>query len=257
MLQCDVNSVARWCSSNNLFLNLNKTFYVCFTRLNCPIFMEFYVMNRRINQVNEILDLGVIFDSKLTFNSHIDYIIPKAYAVMAFINRHSKEFDDPYVKKILYSSFVRSKLEYALIVWNPTTSVKINRVERIQKKFLKSALSSIHFVQPIPSYESRCKLIHLPTLSSRRQFQSMVFLYKVICGLIDSPYILNRIGFNVPPRRLRRIDYFNIPTYKTNYAINEPIIRCLREFNRLSYMLEIDFSMSTDQFKKLLNDIYY
>lgn len=207
--------------------------------------------------MQEKLDLGVLFDSKLIFNSHIDYIIPRVYSTLAFIKRHSSEFFDPYIRKILYTSFVRSKLEYAHIVWNPSTDFQINRIERVQRKFIKFALFSVNYVQPIPLYESRCKLIRLPTLSNRRHFQCIIFIYKIICGIIDCPYILSLININVPCRYFRRIEYFHIPFHRTNYCMNQPILKSLRELNRISKLYDIDFSYNINEFKRLLELIYY
>lgn len=257
LLQLDISAVVRWCSLNRMILNPDKTFYLCFTRLRCPIFMEFYVNGGRIQQVQEMLDLGVLFDSKLIFNSHVDYIIPKVYSVLAFIRRHSNEFDDPYIRKVLYTSFVRSKLEYAHMVWNPSTDIQINRIERVQKKFLKFALSSLNFIPPVPSYESRCRLICLPTLLNRRLHQSMIFLYKVISGIIDCSFLLSLIGFNAPCRDLRRFAFFNIPYHRTNYGMNEPILKSLREFNRICELHDVDFSYEINVFKRMLDLIYY
>lgn len=257
LLQIDIFSITRWCEMNCLFLNSEKCFHVSYGRLRCPILTEYYISGRLCKQVHEILDLGVVFDSKLNFNAHIDYIIPHAYSVLAFIKRHSIEFVDPYVRKILYTSFVRSKLEYAQIVWNPSASTQINRVERVQKKFIKFALVSLHFNQPMPTYESRCRLIRLPLLYKRRSLQSIMFIYKIICGFIDSPYLLNLISFNVPSRRLRHFEFFHLPCHRTNYCMNEPILRTLREFNYICSLHDIDFSFNLTEFKKLLELIYY
>jgi len=61
-----------------------------------------------------------MFDTKFTFIEHINYIIPKAHAMNGFVKRTYTQFKDPYTKVSLFSSFIRSKLEYASFVWNPT-----------------------------------------------------------------------------------------------------------------------------------------
>lgn len=256
-LQCDLNAIVEWCGKNCLQINIKKCFYVCFGRIRSMVLMEYYILGSLINQVTEVLDLGVLFDSKLLFNAHVDYIMPKAYAILAFIKRHSYEFHDPYVRKVLYTSLVRSKLEYAQIVWNPSSHTKTSRVECLQKKFVKFCLNSLNFTEPVPSYESRCKLIHLPLLYKRRIFQSILFVYKIIYGLIDCPYILNLISFNAPTRRLRNTEFFYVPYHRTNYAMNEPIIRTLREVNRINLIYDIDFSLNINEFKRFLELIYY
>lgn len=154
-------------------------------------------------------------------------------------------------------SFVRSKLEYASFIWNPYYAVHSNRLERIQKVFLKFALQSLNFVEPIPSYNARCLLINLKSLHSRRITLSLLFVYDVICGNIDCSHLLEFICFNAPIRSLRNFNMFNIPFHRANYVINEPLNRALIEFNKVSLHHNIDFSISKDLFKNLLNCIYF
>ena len=64
-----------------------------------------------MEKVTESNDLGVVFDRKFTFKSHIDYIVSKANINLAFVKHYAREFKDHYIYKILFTSFVRSKLE--------------------------------------------------------------------------------------------------------------------------------------------------
>jgi hypothetical protein len=60
--------------------------------------------------------------------------------MLVFVKRLSCEFRDPYTLKTLYVSLVRRKLEYASCVWRSFYGAHINRIERVQKKFLRYAL---------------------------------------------------------------------------------------------------------------------
>jgi hypothetical protein len=59
--------------------------------------------------------------------------------MFGFIKRLSREFRDSYTLKVLYVTYVRSKLEYANCVWQPFNVTHIKRIERIQEKFIKHA----------------------------------------------------------------------------------------------------------------------
>ena len=82
-----------------------------------------------MEKVTEINDLGVVFDR--TFKSHIDYIVSKANINLGFDKHYARKFSDHYIYKILFTSFVRSKLEFAVIVWNPYYNVHINRINLV------------------------------------------------------------------------------------------------------------------------------
>lgn len=254
-LQDDINRLISWCSMNHLTINISKCFHLPLGRRTYPLNTSYVLGSQHVKKVCHILDLGIMFDAKLDFRAHIDYLMPRAYKVLAFIKRNSKDFTNPYTRKLLYSSFVRSKLDYGSIIYNPYYDVHANRIERLQKKILKFALNDIAFSDPIPSYQARCRLIHLDILSNRRSKFSILFLYKIICGLIDSSVLLGCINFNTPVRCLRHHEYFNIPTTRSKYAANEPILRAMREYNSIT--CDIDFSYSLSKFNEILNLYYF
>jgi hypothetical protein len=65
-----------------------------------------------ISRSNSIKDLGIVFDRKMTFELHINYVISRSMSMLGFVKRFGKEFTDPYVLKTIYWAFV-----YALF-WN-------------------------------------------------------------------------------------------------------------------------------------------
>jgi hypothetical protein len=87
--------------------------------------------------------------------------------MFGFIKRLSREFRGPYILKVLYVTYVRSKLEYANCVWQPFYVTHINRIERIQ--FIKHALSQFRWNVnlDLPPYENRCSVLVMDTLKKR------------------------------------------------------------------------------------------
>jgi hypothetical protein len=73
-------------------------------------------------------------DEKMNFSDHVDIMVGKAFAMLGFTRRMSFEFRDPYTLKSLYTSLVRPKLEYASCVWSPLYDVRVDKVERVQKR---------------------------------------------------------------------------------------------------------------------------
>lgn len=254
-LQEDLNVLCRWTELNHLPLNVSKCHHLSYGRRLEMWYSDYFINDQILIKVDNFIDLGVVFDSKLEFKLHINYIMPKAYSMLAFIKRNSSDFNDPYTRKLLFTTFVRSKIEYAAIIWNPYYKVNSDRIEKIQKFFLKFALYSLHFREPIPAYEARCKLIHLDTLVNRRKRISVIFIFKLICGLIDCPCLLSLVGFNVPSRCLRFNEMFNVPLHRRNYSINEPVLRSLRELNKINSFVQIDISGSFFYLKNLLMNI--
>lgn len=255
-LQIDIHNIVHWCSVNQLQINLSKCFLVSYYKCRNPIFYKYSIDSQALETLDEIKDLGVVFDSKFTFVNHINMIVPKAYALLAFIKRNCRDFSDPYTIKLVYMSTILTKLEYGCLIWNPFYTTHISRLERIQKKFISFALRSLNFTLPIPSYVDRCRLIHLKSLENRRKLLSLKFVYKLVCGYIDCPALLGLINFNVPTRFLRHNYVFNLPIHRSNYSANEPINRALNEFNRISN-LNIDIFGCLERFVSILDIIYF
>jgi hypothetical protein len=51
--------------------------------------------------------------------------------------RQSLECRDPYTLKSLYTFLVRPKLEYASCVWSPFNEVRVDKVKRVQRWFIR------------------------------------------------------------------------------------------------------------------------
>ncbi len=141
---------------------------------------------------NEVLDLGVNFNSKLNFSDHISTIIAKAKQRLfllkkIFISRN------PQILIFAYRTYVVPLLEYCSQVWNPQNLNDIRRLKSVQRLFTKR----------LPGYQglnyaARLDKAGLSTLELRRLRADLYFCYKILHGLIDTPinnfFTLDRPG---------------------------------------------------------------
>lgn len=223
-LQGDLEQLYRWCLSNGMSLNLTKCKKLSFSRTTL-IPTQYYINNYELENVSSFRDLGVIFDPKLRFHLHIESTVNKAKSILGFVKRWSKEFQDHYIAKRLYMSLVRLILEYSSVVWIPTYNCYIDIIESVQKYFLLFALRGLGWDVnlPLPPYESRLKLINLPTLLKRREMLAVIFMVKLIQGEISSPILLQGISLNVPARLTTHYVPTKLPQCRTNYELNNPL----------------------------------
>ena len=97
----------------------------------------------------------------------------------------------------------------------------LNDIEGIQASFLRF-LS--HDQQTLTmNYEQRFKHFNIERLDDRRLMASAMFYFKTITGMIDSEYVLSRLNFNCPSRRLRNEQCFRTEVHRSYFAMCEPV----------------------------------
>jgi hypothetical protein len=136
---------------------------------------------------------------KFSFREHIYSAVNKGSAMFGFIKRLSLEFRDPYSLKVSYGTYIRSELGYANCVWQPFYVTHINRIERIQEKFIKHALRQFRWnvnLDLLP-YENRCRVLVMDTLKKRRDVARVLLVFDLLSGKIDSPKLLSHLTKNV------------------------------------------------------------
>ena len=238
-LQGDLSAFHKWCVDNHMFLNIDKCRVINLTRKNLTLLYLYHINDAVLINVDKMLDLGIYIDKRLSFKCHVDYMINKANMVMGFIIREGREFSDPYCLKAMFLALVRSILEYSCQVWSPYYTVDILRIESIQRRFLRFALRKLPWsdLQLLPSYEHRLKLLNMPTLNKHRDYLRISFVCNIINGIIDCPNILAKLNLNINVRNLRKIEFFNIGHYHSNYGRFSPLNSMLILYNSNSDFL--------------------
>ena len=131
-----------------------------------------------------------------------------------FLFRVSKPFKKPLTYILLYQSLVRPFLEYVSPVWNPFYNVHSNKIESIQKKFLKI----LHFrmTNTKLSYSELLHHYEILSLTARRDLSDIMLLHKIINNAYDCPTFLELLNFRTPPHSSRNQSLFAETTSRTN-----------------------------------------
>ena len=136
-------------------------------------FLNYNASNNQILPSPFVRDLGLLIDTNLNWNTHINHITLKAKQISAWILNvfHSRE-KTPMMT--LFNSLVRSKLEYCSIIWNPHLIKDIYNIEKIQRSFTSR-------INGMKSFDYWERLIKLNTMSlqRRREKHILIHLWKV------------------------------------------------------------------------------
>lgn len=252
LLQDDLNRLHTWCQSNGMDLNSSKCYTLKFSKKRTNIVSIYKINDDVLQEVDHIKDLGVVLDSKLRLNLHVDNICSKAFRCLGFVLRNCKGFKCPRTKILLYNALVRSGLEYCSVTWNPFYDIYTKRIESVQKRFLWHLAYSCNLAKSICSYPDRLKHFKMSSLSNRRLLLDLLFLHKLANGSLDASDLLSLLNF-AAPTRLPRASRFNLlkdTISKSNLGQNGPINRLVREYNSISKNDSVDlFGLSISKFK--------
>ena len=159
---------------------------------------------------------------------------------------------------MLYTTLVRSQLEYACQIWSPYQQCLIDRLERVQQKFIKYLCVKVGLRYSSNNYTFLCTFFQLPTLQQRRRFLDVTFLYKCMFSVYNCSEILESICFNVPSRTLRSKQLFKPTMSRVNVHSNAFLQRTMNHFNEILTGKSFDiFSCNYGQFRRFLTETIY
>ena len=183
---------------------------------------HYKIENNYLKNVAEVKDLGVHFDSNLTFENHINKKVNKANALVGMIRR-TFVYMDKQMFKHLFVSIVRPHLEYAAPVWNPHQKALINLLENVQRR----ATKLIPGMKEL-SYKERLILLKLPTLQYRRYRGDMIELYKLSHGIYDEDVAKDFISFGSKHKSGYHLRGHHLSIYKEKYVkdIRKNVFKC-------------------------------
>ena len=120
-------------------------------------------------------DLGIVFSANMSWSSHYDYIVSKAYRALGLLRRSLYHTNSVMIKKIMYLHIVRSCLLYCSPLWRPHQVYHITFLERVQRRASKFILNDYTM-----DYKSRLINLNLLPLMYIYELTDILFFIKSI-----------------------------------------------------------------------------
>jgi len=105
----------------SLKLNASKCMVMSFSRnveKSCTYNILENSQIKPLARTDQITDLGILLDERLSFRDHINDKINKAFSMLGIIKRNFKHLTIE-AFTMLYKNMVRSHLDYCSSVWSP------------------------------------------------------------------------------------------------------------------------------------------
>ena len=115
----------------------------------------------------QVRDLGIIVSPDGSWSTNINNLVTKAKGAAAWVLSVFRSRDVT-VMMTLYTSLVRSHIEYCCPLWSPTNVGDIKRLEDVQKQFTAKILQ----IKDL-NYHDRLRALNMMSLKRRREHYSI------------------------------------------------------------------------------------
>ena len=215
ILQNDLLKMEEWANTWMMTFNVDKC-EVLQISLSSSIPVHDHLYNNPLRTVKEAKYLGVLLDSKLNFNKHIETICKKANSVLGFLKRNLYNCN-PQIRSQAYMLYIRPILEYASTVWAPYTKSSIEKLEAIQRRAARFVVSDYDYSTSVTSILNH---LNWPSLDTRRQVSRLVMFYKIVQRLIalDLPDEIELVNTITRGHNLRyRTAFCRVDVHKNSF----------------------------------------
>ena len=139
------------------------------------IHLPVHFRDRIIDEVEQHKHLGLTFNTKLNWKDHISNIMSSVSKLLDVLQKLSKDIDRKSLE-IIYHTFVRSKMEYACIVWDDCSEQNCQVLENCQLR----AARIITGAKKGTSHNKLYAETQWPELKERRSDFKLCFMHKVV-----------------------------------------------------------------------------
>lgn len=222
--------VLSWLRANLLTLNLSKTKLITFSAnsasqppANCVQVKAHHCTNTlhcdcpAIENVSQVKYLGVVLDSTLSWEGHIDVMSNKVRKLICIFKRLRASVDTNLLR-LIYIGLGQSLITYCIPVWGGTHNSCLLKIERAQRAVLKVMLRKPIWYSTASLYQD-CQL-----LSVRRLY----ILQVVLLRHSHTPYDPNAVLC----RRQDRI--CRIEQFRTTFAHRQYNAASAKLYNRIN-----------------------
>lgn len=174
-----------WIRSGGLDLNAAKTQAIVFRyrQGQLPVEPVVTLRGQRLAFAESVRYLGVIFSSDMRFSEHATSIAKSARSMIGAVTRQLGRHVHPNVLSTIYTSCIRSKLEYGAPAWDPINETDKASLERAQVFAMRHCLRD-WMIDEIDGL----RRLGWQKLENRRRQLKLIQLYKFYNDLQYFPF---------------------------------------------------------------------
>ena len=263
-LQMKTNKVQKWCTSNKMIINANKTKTMLITTkqklksiqnsANC---LKIQTQGQQIEQITSERLLGVQIDNSLTWDDQVKKVKRTVLFKISLL-RKIKKYLPLDIRKMFYNYYIKPHLDYCASVWGETSQKNLMKITKLQKQAARLILDKPRYIQSSDNtyHYTRSKdmfdTLKWKSFPDNVQFQKALLIYKSLNNLAP-PYMKEMFCYakDMDRRGLRSSSSNKL--YVTR--AHQKSIRCSGPKVWNSLQPAVRNAKSVNQFKKLYHKI--
>jgi ribonuclease HI len=146
-MQKSLNAIENWCDKSGFKVSPSKSTAVIFSNKKVVRLKEPLTLNGSIIKIeSQVKFLGMIFDQKLIWDKHAEYIVDKCKARLNLMRSVSGSKFGANKKALLtmYRTLIRSLIDYGSIVYDSASKTIKEKIDGIQNRALKICTRATH-----------------------------------------------------------------------------------------------------------------
>lgn len=213
-----LSKVSIWLALNKLSLNIDKSVYINFGSYSTstPKNLNIHINDIQLKQVEKYKYLGIMFDSNLKWDAHIEYLLNKTRYLTYIFSKLSKVMTTDTLTMIYYA-FFNSVIDYGIIAWGGAYGNQLNALQRLQCRLLKLVNKNMFFDSKNPLnlrqlFTLNAIIYHYDVLVNTYINSSSITRHRPIQLPIYNKRIMNKSSyfmaikiFNVLPQKLKTL----------------------------------------------------
>jgi hypothetical protein len=245
ILSSTLNSVFDWFTSNRLSVNPSKTEFLLVgtpqqrSKFSSPTIT---FQGSSLPYVSSCRNLGVIFDSDLSFKKHISSVCSSSFYHIRQL-RQIRSSLDRNSAIVLANSLVSSKLDYCNSLFYGLPDLSLNRLQLVQNALARVVVPTVrrsHHISPT------LRSLHWLPIPQRIKYKIASITFKTLHHLQPS-YLLNLLTPYCPSRLLRSSDQhmLTVPFFKSSQSRRSFLFAAPTIWNSLPLSLRASSSISS------------
>ena len=170
VVQRNLDKIQKWCDKWGFRISTDKTVAVPFTFTYSTETVKLTVNGQEIKTVKSAKFLGMIFDRKLSWHYHIDYVVKKCKQRLNLMRAVSSKHwgASQSTQLTIYKALIRSVIDYGAIAYDSASASQLAKLDSIQCQALMICTGAMKGT-PLAVLQTHCD--EMPLQIRRLKFQ--------------------------------------------------------------------------------------